>query len=226
MSSLANSRVTAAVDRALDDRQREATEEVERILAAAVRVMERAAPEPPRVSDIVTEAGSSNKAFYRYFAGKDDVILAVMERGVAIVVSYLQHQMAKERTPAGKVRRWIEGALAQVADPHLISMSRAAAGQISATANWRAADDEIMRPMRDLLAEPITALGSADVRPRCRHRLPLHCRRPCGGTWIRATGPAPTISITWCGSVYAGWGPVDARCRLPFLRSPRRFDCR
>ena len=77
--------------------------------------MERVAPEPPRVSDIVAEAGSSNKAFYRYFAGKDDVILAVMERGVAIVVSYLQHQMAKETTPSGKLRRWIEGALAQAA---------------------------------------------------------------------------------------------------------------
>ncbi|UMB69937.1 TetR/AcrR family transcriptional regulator [Mycobacterium paraterrae] len=163
MESSLTTRVAAAVERALDDRQREATEEVERILAAAVRVMERVAPEPPRVSDIVTEAGSSNKAFYRYFAGKDDVILAVMERGVAIVVSYLQHQMAKEHTPAGKVRRWIEGALAQVADPHLISMSRAAAGQVSATADWRAADDAIMRPMRDLLTEPIAGLGSTDV---------------------------------------------------------------
>jgi AcrR family transcriptional regulator len=164
ISPASGSRVTAAVERALDDRQREATEEVERILAAAVRVMERVAPEPPRVSDIVTEAGSSNKAFYRYFAGKDDVILAVMERGVAIVVSYLQHQMTKERTPAGQVRRWIEGALAQVADPHLISMSRAAAGQVSATTDWRAADDAIMRPMSDLLIEPIVALGSKDAR--------------------------------------------------------------
>ena len=154
------SRVTAAVERALDDRQREATEEVERILAAAVRVMERVAPEAPRVSDIVTEAGSSNKAFYRYFAGKDDLILAVMERGVAIVVSYLQHQMAKESRPEDKVACWIDGALAQVADPHLISMSRAAAGQMS---NWRAADREMLRPLRDLLAEPVTALGSADA---------------------------------------------------------------
>ena len=126
--------------------------------------MERVAPEPPRVSDIVTEAGSSNKAFYRYFAGKDDVILAVMERGVAIVVSYLHHQMTKEHTPAGQVRRWIEGALAQVADPHLISMSRAAAGQVSATTDWRAADDAILRPMRELLIEPIVALGSHDAR--------------------------------------------------------------
>ncbi|WP_068179969.1 TetR/AcrR family transcriptional regulator [Mycobacterium sp. UM_CSW] len=162
MSSLASSRVTAAVERALDDRQREATEEVERILAAAVRVMERVAPEEPRVSDIVAEAGSSNKAFYRYFAGKDELILAVMERGVAIVESYLQHQMAKESRPEDQVARWIEGTLAQVADPHLISMSRAAAGQMSAP-NWRVADTEMLRPLRDLLIEPITALGSTDV---------------------------------------------------------------
>ncbi len=158
-----NDRVAAAVERALDDRQREAIEEVERILAAAVRVMERVAPEPPRVSDIVTEAGSSNKAFYRYFAGKDDLILAVMERGVAIVVSYLQHQMAKESTAHDKIARWIEGTLAQVAEPELISKSRAAAGQMSAGANWRAADQEMMHPLRDLLIEPIAMLGSADV---------------------------------------------------------------
>lgn len=155
-----SNRVTAAVERALDGRQREATEEVERILAAAVRVMERVAPEPPRVSDIVTEAGSSNKAFYRYFAGKDDLILAVMERGVGLVVSYLQHQMAKESRPADRVACWIEGALAQVADPHLISMSRAAAGQMS---NWQATDREMLLPLRNLLTEPVAALGGADI---------------------------------------------------------------
>ncbi|GAB3025970.1 TetR/AcrR family transcriptional regulator [Mycobacterium bourgelatii] len=158
-----NSRVIAAVERALDDRHRGATEEVERILAAAVRVMERVAPEPPRVSDIVAEAGSSNKAFYRYFAGKDDLILAVMERGVAIVVSYLEHQMAKESRPQDKVARWIEGTLAQVADPHLLSMSRAAAGQLTGATGGGTASQEMMRPLRDLLVEPITELGSDDV---------------------------------------------------------------
>lgn len=158
-----SNRVTAAVERALDDRQREATEEVERILAAAVRVMERVAPEPPRVSDIVAEAASSNKAFYRYFAGKDELILAVMERGVAIVVSYLQHQMAKESAPRDKIARWIEGTLAQVAEPDLIRKSRAAAGQMSSGANWRTVDQAMMRPLRDLLVEPVAALGSSDV---------------------------------------------------------------
>ena len=158
-----SNRVTAAVERALDDRQRGATEEVERILAAAVRVMERVAPEAPRVSDIVAEAGSSNKAFYRYFAGKDELILAVMERGVAIVVSYLQHQMDKEFSPQDKIARWIEGTLAQVAEPDLISKSRAAAGQMSANTNWRTVDQEMMWPLRDLLTDPVAALGSSDV---------------------------------------------------------------
>jgi AcrR family transcriptional regulator len=157
-----NSLVAAAVGRALDERQREATEEVERILAAAVQVMERAAPAPPRVSDIVAQAGTSNKAFYRYFGGKDDLILAVMERGVAMVASYLEHQMAKEDDPARKVARWIEGALAQVSEPRLTRASRAVTAQLAASAQWRAVEEQITQPLHDLLLAPITALGSAD----------------------------------------------------------------
>jgi AcrR family transcriptional regulator len=147
------------VHRALDDRQQQATAEVERILAAAVTVLERVAPEEPRVSDIVAEAGSSNKAFYRYFTGKDELFQAVMERGVAIVVSYLQHQLAKESTPAGRVERWIRGTVAQVSDPHLLSMSRAASTQLTAAGVSDGAFPEILRPLRDLLTEPVAALG-------------------------------------------------------------------
>lgn len=157
-------RAAAAVHRALDDRQREATAEVERILAAAVTVLQRSAPEPPRVSDIVAEAGTSNKAFYRYFAGKDDVILAVMERGVGIVASYLEHQLSKESTPQAKVARWIRGALAQLSEPHLLSLSRAASTQLAVSADRRLSDDDILAPMRDLLTEPIAALGGDDPR--------------------------------------------------------------
>ena len=156
------SRAAAAVVRALDDRQREATEEVERILTAAVRVMQRVSPDAPRVSDIVAEAGVSNKAFYKYFAGKDDLILAVMERGVGLVVSYLDHQMAKEAAPEDKIARWISGALAQVADPELIGMSRALVGQMSDSDKRRLAEEESMASMRELLLEPVRQLGRPD----------------------------------------------------------------
>ena len=159
-----NDRVSAAVSRALGERHREATEDVERILSATVRLMGGTAPDAPRVSDIVAEAGSSNKAFYRYFSSKDELFLAVVERGVAIVVSYLEHQMAKESTPAGKIACWIRGALAQVSDPHLISLSRAAITQMTDGAGRRVADSEMLAPLRDLLVEPVSGLGGPDPR--------------------------------------------------------------
>jgi AcrR family transcriptional regulator len=150
------------VERALDARRHEATEEVERILAAAVRVLDRAAPAEPRVSDIIREAGISNKAFYRYFRGKGDLVLAVMERGVGITRSYLEHQMAKEETPTGQVTRWIQGSLAQVGDAHLARMSRAVTAQLVAATDAHMADGELTRPLKELLVAPIAELGSAD----------------------------------------------------------------
>ncbi|HEY0538127.1 MAG TPA: TetR/AcrR family transcriptional regulator [Actinoallomurus sp.] len=159
-----NSRVAAAVGRALDERQREATEEVERILAAAVTVMERVAPATPRVSDIVAEAGTSNKAFYRYFTGKEDLILAVMERGVGLVASYLDHQMSKDDDPARRLARWITGVLTQISDPELAKASRAVTAQLAATAERRVADEQVTRPLHDRLLGPVTDLGSADPR--------------------------------------------------------------
>ena len=157
-----STRADAAVVRALDERQRDAADDVERILAAAVLVMQRVSPDAPRVSDIIAEAKVSNKAFYRYFAAKDDLMLAVMERGVALVVSYLAHQMAKEKTPEDRIARWIRGAMAQVADPKLVGTSRALVGQMSESDKGRMAEDEIMSTMRDLLIEPVAELGRPD----------------------------------------------------------------
>jgi AcrR family transcriptional regulator len=151
------SRVVAAVERALDARQRDAVEEVEKILAAALGVIEAAAPAPPKVSDIVAAAGTSNAAFYRYFAGKDELLLAVMERGVALTSSYLEQQMAAQSDPVAKVAAWIEGSLAQVGDPRRTARSRAVLGQFSATP-----DGQIAAPMRNLLVGPLTAMGSPD----------------------------------------------------------------
>jgi N-dimethylarginine dimethylaminohydrolase len=68
--------------------------------------------------------------------------------------------MAKEITPEGKISRWISGALAQVADPELIGMSRAVIGQMSD--KRRMGEEETMAAMRDLLVAPIRDLGSAD----------------------------------------------------------------
>ena len=144
-----------------DFRGRDDAGEVERILAAAVRVMSRAAPEAPKFSDIIAEAGTCNKTFYRYFSGKDDLVLAVMERGIRVVAGHLRIRMDHEPDSAGRVAQWVEGLLEQVSDPQLFSMCHATLAQMSAAAHRKASDEAIIVPLRELLTAPIAAMGRA-----------------------------------------------------------------
>ena len=88
--------------------------EVRRLLDAALEVMRQGGTASrPRVADIVAAAGLSNDAFYRHFPSKDALVAALLEDGAERLASYVAHQMDKEPTPAGKVRRWVDGVLSQ-----------------------------------------------------------------------------------------------------------------
>ena len=154
----ASAAVRAAVDRALGRQQDVAVREVDALLDAVLRVTERMAPAAPRVADVVAEAGSSNQTFYRYFSGKDELMLAALQRGLHRVVDYLRHQMGKSQDPREQVAAWVRGVLAQVTN-------RAAARQSAAL------NAHVTRPFSDhaagldelgtLLVPPLQALGSA-----------------------------------------------------------------
>ncbi|WP_099021164.1 TetR/AcrR family transcriptional regulator [Mycolicibacterium palauense] len=151
----------------------DANGEMERILSAAVRVMTTAAPDSPKVSDIVAEAGTCNKTFYRYFGGKDELVLAVMERGIARVAADLAARMDGTTDPAGKVASWVDGLLAQLSDPQLFSMCHATVAQFSTVAQRHEPDADVMRPLRVLLDAPLAAMGG-----RCPERdgdAVFHC---------------------------------------------------
>ncbi|WP_051105612.1 TetR/AcrR family transcriptional regulator [Parafrankia discariae] len=154
--------VRAAVDRALNRHQRDALVEVEQILDAALRVSVRVAPADPKVADIVAEAGTSNQTFYRYFAGKNELMHAVMERGIVILRSYLRHQMSKKSDPAGQMTAWVSGMLAQITRP-VVAQQGATVNRLLARASdsipGRATLDQ---QLGQLLVPPLTAAG----RPR------------------------------------------------------------
>jgi AcrR family transcriptional regulator len=110
--------------RALAGRYEAYSNEVRRLLDAAFAVMRRTGSVSPRVSEIVREAGLSNQAFYRHFASKDELLVAVLEDGLQQLVDYLEHMMAKADTPLDEVRRWVEGILAQARDARAASSTR------------------------------------------------------------------------------------------------------
>jgi AcrR family transcriptional regulator len=149
------------VRNSLAKREGEYADEVRRLLDAALEVMRKCGTDSrPRVADIVAAAGLSNEAFYRHFRSKDALVTALLEDGAERLRSYLTHHLAKERTPEGRVRRWVAGVLSQ-ADGDVAATTLAvlwnggtAAGGLAAGRHFASS------PLASLLEEPFADLGS------------------------------------------------------------------
>jgi AcrR family transcriptional regulator len=120
MSSVAE----RSVARALASRHATYTDEVNRLIAACLTVAERTGDFDPRVSDILAEAGLSNQAFYRHFQSKEELLLAVLDKGVRELTAYLTKRMAAQPDPVGKARAWIRGFAAQAIRPKARAATR------------------------------------------------------------------------------------------------------
>jgi AcrR family transcriptional regulator len=156
--------VVRAAQRALARRQAVYEDEVRRLLDAGLEVMRRCGTtRSPRVSDIVDAAGLSRDAFYRHFASKEDLVAAIVEAGAERLVSYLNHQMAKESEPGAQLRRWVEGIMSQATNADVAHSTRAVLWN-GARVGDHARPDAVVsyQPLAQLIVEPIARLGSAD----------------------------------------------------------------
>jgi AcrR family transcriptional regulator len=133
--------------------------EIRRLLDAALEVMrQRGMASRPRVADIVAAAGLSNEAFYRHFPSKDALVAALLEDGTERLARYLAHQMGKEATPEGQVRRWVEGVLSQTRE-EIAATTLAVLWNGESFASGR---HTASVPLAALLREPFARLGSAN----------------------------------------------------------------
>jgi len=181
--------------RTLTRRESDYAGEVRRLLDAALDVMRACGTTSrPRVADIVAAAGLSNDAFYRDFPSKDALVAALLEDGTQRLRSYLAHQMAKETTQAARVRRWVEGVLAQAADEDIAATTLAvlwnggSVGEGLPSGRPSASD-----PLATLLREPFAELGS--TAPDLDASLAAHAvvGRLSDELWRRARPPQATI---------------------------------
>jgi AcrR family transcriptional regulator len=117
VQSVSQSLTQRAVEQAFASRQASYADELQRIVEATYRVIERTGTVDPTLRDILRESGLSTQAFYRYFTSKDELLLVLLDDGRRLLVGYLQHRMDAAPSPAAKIRAWIEGVLAQASDP-------------------------------------------------------------------------------------------------------------
>jgi AcrR family transcriptional regulator len=124
VARLAETVARRAVQRSVGEREAAYVRDVDRILQATYRLIERTGSVDPSLRDILRETKLSTQAFYRYFQSKDELMLVVLDDGRRQLVGYLEHRMGRASTVAGRVRAWIEGVLAQAADTNAASRTR------------------------------------------------------------------------------------------------------
>jgi len=99
-------------------------DERQRLILAGVQEMAEQGSEDPRVADIVRRAGLSNKAFYRNFKSKDELLYAVLEESMRLQVEELVARLEPGTKPLERVRAWILGVLELAIDPELSAVQR------------------------------------------------------------------------------------------------------
>jgi len=112
------------VERVLAPRYAIYLDEVNRFIAACVKVMKRTGDFSPRVKEVIDEAGLSNQAFYRHFTSKEELILAVIDAGTRDLDVYLRRRMGAVDDPVGKIRAWVSGFAAQAISPEAAAATR------------------------------------------------------------------------------------------------------
>jgi AcrR family transcriptional regulator len=86
--------------------EKSATER-ERLLTAAVQVLERSGWWGFKVEGVLKQARLSTRSFYRHFEKKDDLLLALLEREVGGAAVALRKRTAAADHPADMVRAYI-----------------------------------------------------------------------------------------------------------------------
>jgi AcrR family transcriptional regulator len=166
MPRLTETLARRAVERTYADRETAYAKEMRRIVEATYELIEETGNVEPSLRDILGHAGISTQGFYRYFRSKDELMLVLLDDGRRRLVEYLAHRMEGADDRAGAVRAWIEGVLAQAANPRAASRTRPfAAGQERLSELFPEEQHESIGLLVDQLSEALSALDPGTASP-------------------------------------------------------------
>jgi AcrR family transcriptional regulator len=154
-----------AVERTVASRRAEYGLEMRRIVDATFSLIERTGSLEPSMREILAETGLSTQAFYRYFASKDELMLALLDEGRRRLVETLQRRMSRSSDPSGQIRAWIEGVAAQAGNTAAAARTRPWVLSEQRLAELFPREQHTsVELLLDLLAEPIARLQGTKRR--------------------------------------------------------------
>ena len=139
--------------------------ELDLVEAARTLMWERGAP-VFTVSQVVATAGSSLKSFYRCFASKDELLVALFADDARRGAVALATAVERQRDPRSRVRAAVEGLFAFVAPDGSLPYAAALVGEHLRLSQSRPDElRDVLRPFVDLFRSELeTAAGAGALR--------------------------------------------------------------
>jgi AcrR family transcriptional regulator len=106
-----------ALRRSLGGAQTRSMDRMNRLLAAARDLANETGSAAFTVRDVATTAGLSLKAFYRCFAGKDELLLALLEEDSGLGTGLLAERINRYDDPVERIRAYVEGLFGLLTEP-------------------------------------------------------------------------------------------------------------
>ncbi|MDQ1461457.1 MAG: hypothetical protein QOI08_2941 [Actinomycetota bacterium] len=106
-----------AVERAVRGAKERARDDVQLLVASGRKLLHRDGAADMTIADVLTEAGLSTRAFYRHFASKSDLLLAIYDHEVERYRPRLQRRLDAATTSREGLEAWIDELLAAGFEP-------------------------------------------------------------------------------------------------------------
>jgi len=164
------SRAVRSAERAVEARFSAYLDEAQRLIQAGIDEIQEKGGVDPRVADIVRRAGLSNKAFYRHFKSKEELLMAVLEEGLQRSRDEFDVQLAQAASPLGRVRAWVLRVADLARDPESAKATRPLLVYQATLAENLGAQvfdnvEHLMAPLREALREAKACGELPDVDP-------------------------------------------------------------
>jgi AcrR family transcriptional regulator len=153
-----------ALDRSLDQARGRALDRMTRLVASARDLANETGSAAFTVVQVAQRAGFSLKVFYRCFAGKDELLLALVEEDSRLGAGLLAEHLAAHSDPVDRLRAYVEGLFGLLTHPGAVGYAGVLVREHRRLGEARPRElQQSLAPLVDLLASELASANAAGV---------------------------------------------------------------
>lgn len=166
-----NRRIQAVPDLSREERTRA------EILDAALRLFQRLGIRKTTLEDIAGALGKKKSFLYYYYAGKDDIVTACVQREMNELLAHTRAEIARQPTPQAKVHAFFAAPLLQMLDRirvfgQAVDEMRAGGSELGLLTNLRATFyDRETQLLQQILEEGVQTKVFRPLKPSAMESL-------------------------------------------------------